>query len=55
MGHDYLHQDLEIKDGDTAKEVLNQIAKEEEIDLMVVGFHGRKGPKDDPTIMGTAV
>jgi hypothetical protein len=22
---------------------------------MVVGFHGRKGPKEDPTIMGTAV
>jgi len=21
----------------------------------VVGYHGRKGPKEDPTVMGTAV
>ena len=25
------------------------------IDVTVVGYHGRKGPKDDPTIMGSAV
>lgn len=23
--------------------------------MCVVGFHGRKGPKADPTVMGTAV
>lgn len=23
--------------------------------IMAVGFHGRKGPKEDPTIMGSAV
>ena len=22
---------------------------------MVVGYHGRKGPKEDPTVMGSAV
>ena len=24
-------------------------------DISVVGYHGRKGPKDDPTVMGSAV
>ena len=35
--------------------VLNSIADEYKADLTVVGFHGRKGPKDDPTVMGSAV
>ena len=43
------------KNGDTAKELLNQIAFENKVDLAVVGYHGRKGPKEDPTVMGTAV
>jgi len=29
--------------------------KEDKSDLLVVGMHGRKGPKADPTILGTAV
>ena len=24
-------------------------------DITVVGFHGRKGEKEDPTVMGSAV
>jgi len=31
------------------------MAEEVNIDINVVGFHGRKGPKVDPTVMGTAV
>jgi nucleotide-binding universal stress UspA family protein len=31
------------------------MAIENKIDVTVVGYHGRKGPKDDPTIMGSAV
>lgn len=31
------------------------MAEEERSDITVVGYHGRKGEKDDPTIMGTAV
>jgi len=41
--------------GDTAKNLLNLMAKENKVDLAVVGYHGRKGPKDDPTVMGSAV
>lgn len=43
------------KKGDSAKELLNQIAFDNKVDLTVVGYHGRKGPKDDPTVMGSAV
>jgi hypothetical protein len=45
----------ELKEGQSAKEVLVGLAHENDIDVMVVGFHGRKGVKDDPTIMGSAV
>ena len=43
------------EDAKTAKEHLNDMAEEISIDINVVGFHGRKGPKEDPTVMGTAV
>ena len=39
----------------TTKEILHGIADENKADVTVVGYHGRKGPKEDPTIMGTAV
>ena len=45
----------ELVDGQVAKEVLVQQAEEHSVDIMVTGFHGRKGPKDDPTVMGSAV
>ena len=45
--------------GDTAKEKLNNIAEDHTKNgdkvIMCVGFHGRKGPKEDPTVMGSAV
>lgn len=31
------------------------MARDHKVDLTVVGWHGRKGPKEDPTVMGTAV
>lgn len=31
------------------------MAKENEVDVTVVGYHGRKGEKQDPTVMGSAV
>jgi hypothetical protein len=37
------------------KMVLTNMSKQYKIDITVVGFHGRKGPKEDPTVMGTAV
>lgn len=40
---------------DSVKSHLNYFARERAIDVMVVGFHGRKGPKMDHTVMGTAV
>ena len=45
----------EITQDRTAKEVLNQIGEEQKASIMVVGSHGRKGLKEDPTVMGTAV
>lgn len=41
--------------GDTIKSNLNDLAKERHIDIQVVGYHGRKGPKTDPTVMGSAI
>lgn len=31
------------------------MAVDNKVEVTVVGFHGRKGPKDDPTVMGSAV
>ena len=55
LGERYQWFDHELKDGHPAKEVLVQMANELNVDIIVVGFHGRKGPKEDPTIMGSAV
>jgi hypothetical protein len=44
-----------LKNNETPKSVLNRIATEKKVDVTVVGYHGRKGPKEDPTIMGSAV
>lgn len=41
--------------GVSTKELLQNIAWECRADITVVGFHGRKGLKEDPTVMGTAV
>ena len=51
----YCEEEIKEEDGESAKTVLNSMAAERHATLMVVGFHGRKGPKEDPTIMGTAV
>jgi len=45
----------QICNGQTAKSVLAAICKECDATISVVGYHGRKGPKEDPTVMGTAV
>ena len=55
----YYSREMIEEDGETAKEKLQEIAKEQ-VDsgskvILCVGYHGRKGPKEDPTIMGTAV
>lgn len=53
----FIEQEFNPKDhtGESIKSLLNNIAIEREINIQVVGFHGRKGPKLDPTVMGTAV
>jgi len=57
LGDRYFYAEDEHNDKhhDSIKHHLNVYAKEREIDIMVVGFHGRKGPKADNTFMGTAV
>lgn len=51
----YLEEECKTSQGETPKSVLNRMALDHNVDLTVVGFHGRKGPKDDPTVMGSAV
>ena len=51
----YCEEKIKEEDGETAKSVLNSMAKERHATLMVVGFHGRKGPKEDLSVMGTSV
>lgn len=57
LGKRYFYTEVEHNErhSDTIKSLLNEIAKERKCDIQVVGFHGRKGPKLDPTVMGTAV
>lgn len=48
----------EQKDKDpnaSAKKILTGIAGEKGVDVICVGYHGRKGKKGDPTVMGSAV
>lgn len=48
----YAWYDHEIQAGDCIKSILLEQAKLHEADILVTGYHGRKGPKEDPTIMG---
>jgi hypothetical protein len=45
----------QMQPGENAKSHLLDLARLNKVDIIVVGYHGRKGPKEDPTIMGTAV
>lgn len=54
----FLFRDEEIKpdkEDETAKNVLTNLSKELLADITVCGFHGRKGKKEDPTVMGSSV
>lgn len=53
----YLFNAREHKEseGKTIKQLLNDMAEEQKADICVVGYHGRKGLKADPTVMGSAV
>ena len=57
LGDRWQWEAIEMKDegGPTAKELLNDAAARLNANVCVVGYHGRKGPKKDPTVMGTAV
>ena len=41
--------------GLTTKEHIMKIADENNANFLVLGYHGRKGPKEDPTLLGSAV
>lgn len=45
----------EVSEGKTTKECLWELAEFEKADMIVVGNHGRKGPKKDETVCGTQV
>jgi len=39
----------------TTKDHIIKIAEEYRTDILVLGYHGRKGPKEDPTLLGSNV
>jgi nucleotide-binding universal stress UspA family protein len=45
----------EVEEFKTIKECLWELAADEKADIMVVGNHGRKGPKGDETVCGSAI
>lgn len=45
----------EIEDGKTSKECLWELAESQHATMIVCGNNGRKGPKKDETVIGTAV
>jgi len=55
LGNKFKFHESEIHDSETAKSVLAKEAIECKATLTIVGMHGRKGPKADPTVMGSAV
>lgn len=55
LGKRFSWHEASIEEGSSAKEQLNNLAKTIDATISVVGYHGRKGPKDDPTVMGSAV
>lgn len=44
-----------LEKGLTTKEHIMKIADSTSSDFLVIGYHGRKGPKEDPTLLGSAV
>ena len=51
----YRHIDIEEGEGQTTKEMVWEMADREHCDIVVVGNHGRKGPKADETVCGTVI
>jgi hypothetical protein len=50
---DYICDEVGI--GSTTKDRMMIMAEERNTTMLVVGYHGRKGPKSDPTVLGSAV
>lgn len=42
-----------IEDKKTTKEQMVSIAEDYRADVLVLGYHGRKGVKEDPTLLGS--
>eukprot|EP00742_Colponemidia_sp_Colp-10_P001018 GILJ01001100.1.p1 GENE.GILJ01001100.1~~GILJ01001100.1.p1 ORF type:complete len:276 (-),score=46.09 GILJ01001100.1:168-995(-) len=38
----------------TTRQAIMEVVHENKIDVLIVGFHGRKGPKSESTVMGTS-
>ena len=51
----YFWYDHQMQQEDSAKSLLIEMSSLYHADILVCGYHGRKGPKEDPTVMGTAV
>lgn len=53
LGHYGRFASREVSDVMTTKECLWELAEFEQASIIVVGNHGRKGPKKDETVCGT--
>ena len=53
--HRFRYIENEIIEPETAKTVLKDIIVDSGATMSVVGWHGRKGPKMDATVMGSGV
>jgi hypothetical protein len=55
LGHAARYCSRETDPKKTSKETLWDLAAAEKVDIIVCGNHGRKGPKCDETVLGSAI
>lgn len=55
LGDKAHYSTVEVSDGKSSKEELWELAEFEKATFIVVGNHGRKGPKGDETVLGTQI
>lgn len=55
LGKNGSYVSVEKNEAKTSKEMLWELATESHASVIVVGNHGRKGPKADQTVAGTAI
>lgn len=55
LGKQALYEDEELEEKMESKAQIWDLAQRKDTSIMVIGGHGRKGPKKDETVLGTAI